>query len=420
VTSIRDLIDAIYGRAIRGFQPSEDPFLGAPPWVGEGEHEEAPLPIQLDVEEPYEEPREGERVPFGRFPLHSDEDHSTEDGGQEPQESNLWESPLGRDVTRNGIEALAWYVPFHNSRRRWGIYFRETGLLFLADYLESAGIPSSFSLIFAYDFLDAHEQVHGIIEAVGAIQELIGGSATYLVRPKGAASSFRPWLTIAELEEALGNSYAVSRRALTPARSALEGFAAKFQPAGYRDWKEVAWWQSFNDGANAMADQMGGFASLGPAPWLPYLSWSRSRMREIPRYLVRDAKMRRGIIFGFRHDGVEVQIHFSNEHPPPHFHVRFPPRIGHDRAYTYPEMLPAREKDPPLNSRQRRTIKEAIGRYPRSKFETEFERHRKVVAEKSQSLETRGTEKALREIEKLREDLTEDQYRALKRRVEEQ
>ncbi len=392
----------------------------APPWIQAGDREEAPPPFLSRDEEPRYTPEERAGVPSGRFPARSDENHPVEGGGRGGREANPWDTPLGREISTAGTEALAWYLPFHCSRVAWGIYFRESGLLFLADYLESAGVPSSFSLPFAHAYLDAHEEVHGMVEAVAAVQELIGGRATYLVKPKAAASPYLGRLTLAELEEALGNAYAVSRRGLAPARNALEEFAEKYQPAGYRDLREVAWWQSFYNGANAVFDQLAGAASLGSAPWLPYLHWSRSQAWEIPRWLVRDAKPGEGVIWGFRYDGVELEVHFSNEHPPPHFHVRFPPWPGHDRAYTYPDILPARSKDPPLNSRQRRTVLEAIKRYPKASFETEFERHRSIVVEKAQSIEAQRRLESLETLDGMRKgrEITEDEYAKLRRKIE--
>src|SRR3989442_604256 len=134
--SLRDVINALYQAQLQGFQPPQDPLEQAPPWMRERSPQEILRPVIPDMEEGTETSRPDEPIREGYFPVRSDDGHG-EAGTQPPVSEGMWDTPLGKDVKTAGVEALAWYVPYHSSRRRWGIYFRETGLIFLADYLET-------------------------------------------------------------------------------------------------------------------------------------------------------------------------------------------------------------------------------------------------------------------------------------------
>jgi hypothetical protein len=99
--------------------------------------------------------------------------------------------------------------------------------------------------------------------------------------------------------------------------------------------------------------------------------------------MVRDAAGDDRIIFGFHYDGVEVAVHFSNEHPPPHFHVKIPPRTGQSRSYKYPTLNPALPNYPRLTGSQRRLVRTAIERYPLAKFERDYGKHLEYLFSRS-------------------------------------
>ncbi len=313
-----------------------------------------------------------------------------DEGGDGPEEvqtgterQEVWGTSIGQEAERGGTEALAWYLPVHRSIPEYGIYFRESGLLFLADYLESAGVAPLWSLYHAYQLANAHEETHFVVEAVSSFVEYFCGREVYSNKFSASPIVGKLPLSPALLEEALANAYGISREHPGKIRSLWENFSTHHQPAGYRDWSKVKWRTLYTNGLDLYFNHIGSLAGLHRGPWSPLSNWSRERSFEIPRHIIRDAPPGRGVVFGYRFDGVELEIHFANEHPPPHFHVRIPPRAGLNLRYEYPSLKPVGPDGRPLTGWQSRAIRQAIETYPRDKFEQEFERHRRIVLGKT-------------------------------------
>ena len=176
VTSLSDLIGMLLSGGLLSRQAVErsidqpEPNLGAgvfPPWVASGNREELP-PIDLDSlrQSPRRRDREPEREgvgaeePASPVPIEDSPGHEPLEHPEEVSIDSLLNSPIGRELGEGGIEALAWYVPFHSSLKDHGIYFRESGLLFLADYLKTSGISPNY-VQHSYALLDSHEAIHG-------------------------------------------------------------------------------------------------------------------------------------------------------------------------------------------------------------------------------------------------------------------
>jgi hypothetical protein len=327
----------------------------------------------------WEDSRFEEEVPSHRYAAR-DEGGDDQSRGQEKEAPmETWDSAIGKETQQVGTEALAWYLPYHSSVLDYGIYFRETGLLFLADLLESGGVSALQSLGHSYQFLNGHEEIHFGVEAVSSFAEYFSNRSFYPNRfgkPLGYGKSL---LTPAQVEEALATAFAVSRERAPSAESLLEDFATHHQPAGYRDWREVKWRARFSQGLDDYFNHIGSFAGFRSGPWSPLFSWSRDRTGDVPRYIIRDAAPGRGIVFGFRYDGVELEIHFAKEHPPPHFHVRIPPRVGANLRFEYPGLNPVGPGGRSLKGWERRAVEQAIERYPREIFQQEFDRHKDIV-----------------------------------------
>ncbi len=301
--------------------------------------------------------------------------------GLEPRKvrspTEVIESPLGQEVVETGVDALAWYIPFHVSPSRWGIYYRETGIELIAEFLEAHGLPRGLALPGSFRFLESHEEFHGIVEAVLTTYELLTRRRVYLEADRD------PWVTpnpafVGLVEEALGNSDSI-RASSTRARPLLAMFAS-LQPSGYSDWEDFRWRDPFVEGVDRYVNSAQDHVGIGHLAAGPTLVWARGVRWEIPRFVVRDAKSGPDLVFPLRYRGIELQVHFSHEHPPTHVHARFLTGGGEDRAYAYPSLAPARRKDPPLNSRQEFELRRAIEAYPRSKLEAELRRQEALVA----------------------------------------
>jgi len=102
-----------------------------------------------------------------------------------------------------GIEALAWYVPFHQRAYQWGCYLSVSGILALCDVLLPLGLAPSRRVELAVCALLRHEVTHFAVEYMAAQWELSLGKSCYwtardrLKNPQGYIS----------IEERLANAY---------------------------------------------------------------------------------------------------------------------------------------------------------------------------------------------------------------------
>jgi hypothetical protein len=318
--------------------------------------------------------------------------YPTRDGGQDtvggsrsaPNLGEIIGSPLGREVGQSGTDAIAWYIPYHSDPDHYGIYVRESGILLVADFIEAQmGALQIHATEAAFRFLNSHEETHNQVEVLLSMPELVSGYRIYLTRSPAAQVRINdPYYVIMPLdqvEEALSNAYAIHRRGTGPYRSLLQDFAQNHQPVGYRDYEVVRPNHHFISGLDSLQAVSVSVAGLRPMPSMPTFAWARSRAWEVPRYLVRDVPVGSGIVWAFRYGGVDISVHFANEHPPPHFHLEIPKMHVHGR-YRYPGLEPALSKDPPLSNHARKMTLEAIHEYPQGKFEAEFDRHSRIVA----------------------------------------
>ncbi|MBM3155385.1 MAG: hypothetical protein FJ008_08665 [Chloroflexi bacterium] len=99
------------------------------------------------------------------------------DPSMELSEQEEW---IGSEVKEGGTEALAWYVSFHQSKR-WGIYIRGRGLLFVASYFKrrDGGNDVNASIKPAFDILLYHELFHFLTDITSAHMEMIYRQPVY-------------------------------------------------------------------------------------------------------------------------------------------------------------------------------------------------------------------------------------------------
>jgi hypothetical protein len=140
---------------------------------------------------------------------------------------------LDAEVAEKGIDALAWYVSFHNSEDEWGIYIPMISVHYLVNRLfDKEKISDSRKFNLAFDLLLHHERFHFLADYAQTQTELLFGVACrYLLEnqfPKGK---------YLEIEEALANAFMLKQMQNSATKTQI-GKIKKFilsQSAGYRD-----------------------------------------------------------------------------------------------------------------------------------------------------------------------------------------
>ena len=140
---------------------------------------------------------------------------------------------LDVEVSEKGIDALAWYVSFHNSEEEWGIYIPMISVHYLVNRLfEKEKISDSRKFNLAFDLLLHHERFHFLADYAQTQTELLlGVPCRYLLKnqfPKGK---------YLEIEEALANAFMLKQMQNSATKTQI-GKIKKFilsQSAGYRD-----------------------------------------------------------------------------------------------------------------------------------------------------------------------------------------
>lgn len=206
-----------------------------------------------------------------------------------------------------GIDVLAYYLPFHFNRRRWGIYLRSHGIVHLASLLKKGplGIADARTVQLARDILFEHEFFHFLTEAAATRCEFYARRKLY--RPYYAQAP--AW----NLEEALANAHAFRR---TIRRDAAVFHAQVFgimkrSPVGYRDFDNFLGPSKFVTGQrDAVAFVMTPITPVTrPSPWPTefLFPWHRAVARpHLHRHgsAFAMATAREGISKAQRHSGV--------------------------------------------------------------------------------------------------------------------
>jgi hypothetical protein len=140
---------------------------------------------------------------------------------------------LDHAVKSRGVEALAWYVSFHNSAEEWGIYIPMTSVHYLANRLFSKrrGAKSKIYQL-AYDLLLNHERFHFLADYAQTQLELLLG-----VPCRSMLSNQFKTGEYLEIEEALANAYMLRELKQVATLRQFEQIKSFVlgQPAGYKD-----------------------------------------------------------------------------------------------------------------------------------------------------------------------------------------
>jgi len=135
-----------------------------------------------------------------------------------------------------GIEALAWYRPFHYlPMDLWGIYITLYGLRYLVSQIKKFFLhqKSIDALKSAFDILWHHELFHSLVELFALRCELISLQPKYI--PYYLAIYKKQYPNC--IEEALANRYVLSRKRLRSVHPYIVAFFDR-QPGYYRKYKD--------------------------------------------------------------------------------------------------------------------------------------------------------------------------------------
>lgn len=209
-----------------------------------------------------------------------------DDSGYEEPSSSRWQEVL-KTVNRRfaresesagphgpaGVDAVAWYVSFHGSSDRWGIYIPLSSIPILDElYFAHLLVPRAERWRLIWDALVAHEAAHFAVDCACAWFELLHHAP--LRRPVRDrmqvsdkwSSVLLPHSNYFEAEEALANGHllrALGQHPLPGIREAMLRFV-RVQPPGYRDGEAAATDFGF---ASAATEVLRGYLSVWSTQW---------------------------------------------------------------------------------------------------------------------------------------------------------
>jgi hypothetical protein len=259
-----------------------------------------------------------------------------------------------------GADTLAFYLPFHFYRERWGIYLSSSGTLWLAAVLKGASLlPGDETYLHVAEwFLLEHELFHAYTEIASTRAELILGSPLY-----GAYFEDRIG---GEHEEAMANAHALlsTDTSLIPnARQTLEEWMGR-QGAGYRDYHLWSRWPALIRGRNrAVSFMLTSQPRRPPRTGSPQeFLYRGTSLYRLPITRVHDSSNANiGIVRPFPKEfGLQVHVH-SNEHPPPHIHIHVV-QDGQKTRYRWPELVPL-ENDDALSRKASSALEDYVARH---------------------------------------------------------
>jgi len=260
------------------------------------------------------------------------------------------------------VETLAFYLPFHFYRHKWGIYIRTSGLWSLARRLAlPVKLPDSAILRHAYCLLVEHERFHFCAEYAASRAEIVTTRTWY--------SDYFKDNQAGPHEEALANAHALvalKRKASAKLVKAASAWMAT-QPQGYCDFKNwlpprfmegKRWATCFMTRLAFIKNRLLHGIGSYPAEFL----FLQTTARQVPIRIILEPstpwlKVARPFPKEF---GLQVHVH-SNDHKPPHIHIDCPPGTPRTR-YQWPELSPL-DGDPSLRTSEEKRLRKYVEVY---------------------------------------------------------
>lgn len=219
---------------------------------------------------------------------------------------------IGYGIENDGIDAYAWYHPFHYQKGDpgWGIYLHEQGLWKMAsnlEFLRESGHTTNDLVIIAGCILFWHEYFHFLNEIAASTIEISKKKYTTYFRLQEIQRKRSPIKTMSvgndldclnyyELEEALANSFCLKK-----STRIQKGIASKLKslmdtmPRGYQHYGEFSQRSKFEAGCSFLAGEMANdnrirnpTDQLSPYQSLYHTDLKHVKIQDVPIYLIHD------------------------------------------------------------------------------------------------------------------------------------
>lgn len=169
-----------------------------------------------------------------------------------------------------GVDALGWYMTFHQLSAQYGIYIRFEAIVWLAlEHLRDVAVPLKRKIELAFHAVLRHELFHFEVDCMIANWELATGVEVYW----SSRRKYRNAAGYMELEEGLANAYMLRgfknpTRLLGNARGVYAALKrlCEAQPAGYKDGPSYL--RSVDHYLKECSQLSDNYHGASSAPWL--------------------------------------------------------------------------------------------------------------------------------------------------------
>lgn len=153
---------------------------------------------------------------------------------------------LDASVGGRGIDALAWYHPFHLSADKWGIYVPITSVHYCAARWFNPRIRLARRASLALNVMINHEVIHHACEYMVAQFELLIRACCWAPARDRLRKARLEWLND---EEALANANSIRQAMASEPRTIVNRIdqALRQSPPGYRDFSQALSDEGFQD-----------------------------------------------------------------------------------------------------------------------------------------------------------------------------
>jgi len=262
--------DGVY-QAMSGLRSGSDPYvlvIGTPYSDARSSYPEIKACLQKHIPQAFKNPRIKNAYP-PNIPVYSatinDQNVTDIHDFEDTYNSDKREKLLDEIRKTNGLDAIAWYAPYHlYDDQNWGIYFDSAGLdqfaWIIYEELRSVKYntrinPFTFAGQLAFGSVYAHELFHAKVEAALSWLELTSSEPRYISFKENVYNKLR--LSEDWLEEALANwsslewvkCYA-SQNKLNDIDNLLTCYQQilDLSPPGYKEWRkgsQISIWRKF-------------------------------------------------------------------------------------------------------------------------------------------------------------------------------
>jgi hypothetical protein len=200
---------------------------------------------------------------------------------------------IRQSVLQHGVEALAWYVPYHAEALQWGVYIPVSSVLYMAaEVYKGSGGDVDKLVRLGFRCLHQHELFHFATEYMSTQWEAIAGRPCY--RPARELKDQALGYNLLEEELANGHMLRACRRRVPNGTSRLRQWVQKCPP-GYREGEKRVRASDFIAGCEKLARNyigkisgfdrryLGAVSCFELFPITPHIDW-----RYCPVHIIHD------------------------------------------------------------------------------------------------------------------------------------